>query len=398
MSQVETPPPVKQKWSAIVSQKGEIASQLEQAFRLYPSISSRRILSLAAWFRGDARYEDALVKPDVLAIVLQLLPHLTADEPIGSAAELSSGNPLGITDDSLPTTTFLEKDQPLVQTEPRDRSQLIGDAVRKGCNEIAALPTSTGLRAWSLLCYPLLLGFVVWVIWIIVSQTLVPQLQEVVEQYPVTPSLLTAALFKVSGLISDYGYLLIPLPLLVLAGLAYLILFGGRSSSVIGLGPIHFFQGRRNKLAWWLWHLSLLLQLRIEHSTALLIAGYSTRWPWLQNRSLQWGEDKNIPLLPTRLSEFDSDDPPPLPPTRFFGKAKYQLVDYAISLPPSEDKIAYKIALLREIANYYWERDRITTDWWIFWWASMLKLAIVLMVLLILIGLFGLMSQLLFPF
>ncbi len=360
MSQVETLPPIKQKWPTIESHKEEIASQLVQVSRLYPSYSSRRILSLAEWFRGDVRYEDALVRPDVLAIVLQLLPHFT--------------------------------------TEVGDRSHQIQDAVRTGCNQIAALPSPTGKRALGILCYPLLLGFVVWVVWVIASQTLVPQLQEVVEEYQVTPPLAASALFEVSRLISDYGYLLIPLPPLVLAGLACLTAFGRRSRTVAGSGVGQFFQGRRSKLAWWLWHLSLLLQLQIEHSTAILIAGYSTTWPWLRDRSLQWGKNTNIPLLPTRLSEFDSDDPPPLPPTRFFGKAKYQLVDYAISLPPSDDKIAFKIALLREIANYYWERNRITGDWWIFWWAAILKLAIVLMVLLFLIGVFGLLRQLLFIF
>ena len=50
----------------------------------------------------------------------------------------------------------------------------------------------------------------------------------------------------------------------------------------------------------------------------------------------------------------------------YFDSPKYRLLDHAMQAAPS----AGKIALLREVAVYYWDRNRNIGDWWIQWVVS----------------------------
>lgn len=389
-------------FEAVWQHKDQIADELEQMVDQYPTETSRRLRHLVESIRGDLDYEDALMNPEVLTIVLPLLtepePFLTSiastacdsgERATRAETVVADTEVAGNVDTESSSGTGPEKR--LEQTDLQEQqSQQIVRAVRDGCNRIALLPSPISLRVFGILCAPLLLAFAVWAIWVIVGRTLIRQSQETFEEFDIEGTGLAQAIFASANLTSEYWYLLIPVPPLVLAFVFYMLLLGQHSGTIQSLGIATFLQGRRNKLARWLWHLSLLLRLRVEQSTAIMIAGHSTPVGWIRNRCLKWSENNNIPILPSRQREFDSDQPPPPPPTHFFGKPKYLLLDYAISLPKSE----YKIDLLEEIANYYWERDRMTGIWWIYWLAAIMNLLIFLTVGALIVGLFSLLFQL----
>lgn len=347
------------KWECLRLKRQAIAEQLQGSVGPAEGWMARRIRKLADWFEGDAKLEDALMHPELLSLAIPV--YNQGSQGVGddiSEDDAVAGRLFSTGTDGIPT-------QPAVVSgskgDRNNRDQDVSLAVERGLKGLVHSPFFPDWRITRKLVYPLVIGTSVWCFWLYACHALVPAVREVYQEFGMELPLFSRTVFSYARLVQDFWYLLVPLPLIYLLAFVYFARADRGQLWNEGGWIDRKFQGSRSHLARWAWHLSLLLEMKVEQSTAMMIAGYATTLPWLQKRSLEWAERNNVPQLPPVKVEFDSE-PLPLPaPTLFTGKRKFSLLDYAVSLPASE----FKIELLQEVARYYWETDRRANDWWI---------------------------------
>lgn len=312
------------RWEAISHARQDVASALDQMSAELPGAGRRQLRSLSRWFRGSASMESAVNRPDVLAICLPLM----GESPEGE---------------------FSKSD--------------IAKAARIGFCSIGRYVSVTR-RLLKLLCYPFLIllaiailgfGFCFWV---------APTFEELYNGFGIGLPSTTDGVLWVAGLVRRWWWVIMSFFGGQLAGVALLIWIVYRTGRDLRPANLSWLDlqlmSRRNALAMWAWHLSLLLEAGFGQREAGKIAARATGKSWF--RSARAMEDGAC----------------------FLFRSKYELLNNALRMPPCDGKIG----LLRHVATYYWDRSRSVGDWWIHWLVGLMLSGVGILVFLCVLSLF----------
>lgn len=303
------------RWNWIESHRGEIANALQQLSKEMPRQDRILLTRLAGWFAGKAGFEAAIKRPDVLAICLPLIQGNFGDE--SSQADIER-------------------------------------AVRIGFCSIGQTLSTRG-RLWSLFLLPALVVAAMAVLAVFFSVAIIPQFQAVLEDFGIELPKLTNLLFKLAWVVrSSWAFLFGCL--VAFAGLAMFMnaLTSGRR--IAGESWLEQrFKTTRNAVAGWAWHLALLLDAGITTDDAIEIAGDSQSKSWLKRACQNW----------IRQHSHTTSDENSISPS--FGR-RYRLIQTTLGI----DNQAAQVDLLKEVATYYWARNRTIGDWWIEWLIAIL--------------------------
>ena len=279
---------------------------------------------------GPANLEDALQRPDVLAVSMPLLN--------------SKSLPVG--------------ERPTVDHAARMGFCSLGQNV------------SVSRRLIRILLYPVLVLAACFAVGLFFSFYVAPQFEQMLAEFGIELPKLTLAVLGFAHFLRRWWWAI----LLLLLGAGVAIWIANRSGRDKIPANSSWIDQRlmstRNALAAWAWHISLLLELGVSQRQALKEAGKATG-----NHRLQ-----RVCFARAALSddEFAECGQP------YFDSPKYRLLDRVMQVEPSPGKIL----LLREVADYYWDRNRNTGDWWIQWLVSAMLCTIGVLILLGVLALF----------
>ena len=319
-----------ERWETVRAHASQLATELERLARDLPGEGRRQMQSLSQWFRGPVNLDEALKRPDVLAISLPLL----------KAAEAPS--------DDFPD---------------------IEHAVRTGYCSLGN-DVSFSRRLIRIMLYPILVLIACFVLAVFFSFFVAIQFEEMFAEFGIQLPKLTLAVFGFAQFLRRWWWAI--LLLLVVGTMAFL--FATRTGTNNRPANLSWLDQRlmstRNALASWAWHISLLLQAGLSTREALDAAGAATGNQRLQATSLA-----RAALSDTEFA--DCDEP-------YFDSPKYRLLDDALRVKSTLGKAT----LLQQVANYYWDRNRNIGDWWIQWLVSAMLCVVGLMILLGVLALF----------
>ncbi len=342
------------RWGDIYEVRSELAEELNQMANDLPGQASKQLRALGRWFNGPADYQDALRRADVLSICLPL-------------TELDASVPISRAD--------------------------IARSARAGFCSLTR--NASASRRWtSLLIYPFLLMVSVAALAIGYSFWISPEFEAMFAEFEIELPAVTNMTFRFAAFIRDFWWLLLSLFLILGIGLT---IFNRSGSDRRPFGLSWFDQtimSARNAAAAWAWHISLLLEAGLTQKEAVQTAGAATNESWLKEKSRTLA-DKEWLLQPvvepvevvteSDIHSYALDEPTPKPTTNkpmVFVSPKLRLLDSALRLPLSDGKIA----VLQEVANYYWDRN--TSDWWMQCLVSLIIWAIGLSVAFVVLALF----------
>lgn len=324
------------RWSGVQKIRHEFAAEIDQMAAGLPQRPRKKLRSLGQWFRGPARFEDALNRPDVFAICF---PLLKADSA-GQDAVADIG------DADLP------------------------QAVRAGFQTLAG--HGAGRRRWfAVMLYPMLLLICVAVLGIGFSFWLARDFESMFTEFGIQLPAATRLTLSVAKLVRD-GWMVGAFGLAAVALLCLVMNRRGRDRRPFGLTwTDQQLMNNRNVVASWAWHVSLLLESGLSQNDAINIAGGASGVAWLRRSSTTW----------TRRDQSVHSPGSPVRDRVILFLPKYELLNSVIEQPRSNGQMA----LLREVAAHYWDRDRSASDWWIeflvAWFIWIVGAAIVLMVM-----------------
>lgn len=330
---------IRDRWDNILRVRGQIVTELDQMANDLPGVGRKYLRSLSRWFKGPANFEEALRRPDVLAICLPLTKSDATPDGEGSSSDF-------------------------------------GQAVRLGF--FSRGPNAAGGRHLvRIMLYPLLILAASLVLVVAFSCGIAPQFQEMYEEFGIELPGMTKLVFWVCDFVQQWWWAVLLGPPVV----AFCLLMMNRIGRDARPGNLSWLDQRmmstRYACASWVWHVSLLLEAGFTQDEAVVTASDSTGNPWLR----QVGH------------AFDSGGTTLLEPQLFLNP-KFHLAGATMQLPASKGKIL----LLREVAAYYWDRNRNVGDWWIHWLnASILwlvGLAIVFAVAALFMPMLGIISGL----
>lgn len=325
-----TVPPLKDRWDAILQIRHEIASELEQMARELPGDVRKQLRSLSRWFKGPCDYEEALERPDVLAICLPLIN-------ISTAKQIS-------------------------------RFDIAQAAQRGFCS--AGPNISPGRRLVRLLLYPFLVLLASGLLAVGYSFWIAPQFEEMFAEFGIELPAITLAVLWSSQMVRQWWWLVLSCAI-VAAFLCWLMGRLGRDRRPANVSWLdQKLMSTRNALASWAWHISLLLEAGISERHAVKTAGSASANSWLRKTSI------------ANAGNGQSEEQ--LSGESLFFSPKYQLLECTMRLPTS----AGKIALLREVATYYLDRNNDFGDWWIHWIVALMFWFVGVAVLLAVLALF----------
>lgn len=322
--------PLQERWQYVWNARLDLATELEQMACELPRQGRKQLQSISNWFRGSAKLEDALQRPDLLAISM-----------------------------------------PLLKTKPSSTSEQpnIDHAARMGVCSLGR-NVSISRRLIRIMLYPILVLLGCFVVGVFFSFFVAPQFEEMFAEFGIELPKITLAVFGLAQFIRRWWWGI--LVMLVGAVTVFWILSrtgtGNRPANLSWLDQR--LMSTRNALASWAWHISLLLEAGVPQREALDAAGRATG-----NSHL-----RQVSLARAALSDAEESviDQP------YFDSPKYRLLDTTMQVPPSVEKIA----LLREVAAYYWDRNRSIGDWWIQWLVSAILFVAGALILLGVLGLF----------
>jgi type II secretory pathway component PulF len=291
----------------------EIAAVIKQAAVDSTPTLRKQSLSLSRWFEQPVTPRQVLLRADALSICLRLRRSSGAD-----------------------------------QSESVPRWQ-IEDAVHQDLAATSSpLPQNRNLI--TLLAYPVVLLMFCGFLLIGICLFLIPQFEQMHNEFGLTLPPATKFVFALSHLIRQWGLVLLGLMLLA----AVIVYFVGRWRDGTEFSWSSrwnkFRTGRRGASADWAWHVSLLLDAGLSQTDAIAIAGDASCKHWMRRISATWADQLRRGLQP-----FDTL-------TRLSGRPCHLLAQ-ALKL----DNAADQSALLREVAAIYWERDQLRSRWWLAW-------------------------------
>lgn len=272
---------------------------------------------LARWFSGRPGLEAAIKRPDVLAICLALI----------------QGNDGG------------HKPSPAE----------IGSAVRVGFCSIGRTLSTRG-RLLRLFFYPAMLLAAMALLTVVFSTTIIPSFEQTFDDFGIELSRLTTLLFKLAWVVR-YCWVFVFSCLAGFAVLAFLMnaLTSGRR--VVGTSWLdQRCKTSRNAVAGWAWHLAMLLDAGFVSTRAVEIAGNSQHKYWLKRVCRKWVTNQSEAKVSVGIAPLSGFE------------HRYPLIHTTLGV----DNHDAQVDLLKEIAAYYWDRNRAIGDWWMQWAVSIL--------------------------
>ena len=321
-------PELRDRWEGFLNVRHEFASELDRMASDLRGKGRRQLQSLGRWFRGPAKFEDAMERPDVLAFCL-----------------------------------------PLIKSADRSLStERVNQAARRGFCTVSRFRTSGG-SPLRLLFYPFLILIAACLLWIGFSFWIAPQFQKMFEEFGIQIPKMTLLILGLANTVRHWWWLVLVVPV----GAA-LLWFWNRIGTDRRTGNQTWLDQRltstRNALATWAWHVSLLLEAGSSQSDAIKTAGLATANARLRQVSLEVTGSGQLDAL-------GQEEP-------FLFDPRFELLDCAMRMPKSQGKIA----LLREVATYYWDRNRHVSDWWIHWLVAILLCFILAAIVITIFSLF----------
>lgn len=299
---------LEERWPAIQSNREAITSAINELAKSESGGGSKQLSVLGRWFGKERSYEDALKRPDVLAVCLALTS-LTEDK-----RDHFSG-----TD--------------------------IRAAVRSGFSSIVH-NGSVSQHLLRAMMYPFLILMGGVFLAIFFSVFVSPHFEEMYEEFGIALPTVTLWVLDSAGFMRRWAWVLV---FWLFGGMALFWIFNyldnkRRQSHMSWLD--NRFLSTRDALAGWAWHISLLLQSGVAQPQAIWNAGFAVGKARLKEQSVRWSQRK----------EADPYEP-------YFLKSKFSLLNHALMLPPSNGKVK----LLQRVAAYYRSRNRNMGQWWIGW-------------------------------
>jgi type II secretory pathway component PulF len=295
------------RWEDVRKVRQEFATELDRMASELPGEGRQQLRSLSRWFKGPAKFADATRRPDVLSLCLPLV----------------------------------ESDQDLVS------STSLAQAARRGfCN--VGHYKAVNRHLFQVLFYPIVVLFVAALLWIGFSFWIAPEFQKMFLEFGIELPAMTKLILGLAEWVRAGWWLTGIIPI----GIALFWILN-RIGSDHRPGNLSWLDQRwmstRNALASWAWHVSLLLQAGFSQKEAIETAGSATANARLRRISFEVTGSRQLDSLGQTES--------------FLFDPKYDLLDCAMRMPMS----AGKIALLQEVATYYWDRSRNIGDWWVRW-------------------------------
>jgi len=319
---------LKSAWSSIQENRESISAELKQLAERARGVNQSRIEDLRDWFAKPKSYEDALPRQDVLSVCLPLCS---------------------------------------ISSEKISQREIAGACRIAACS--AGREVTASRKILHALFYPLLVIIGASVLGVVFSFLIAPEFETMFGEFGIELPILTSSVLDSAKLVREWSWVL---GLWFLGGLlvAWILNRAARKNRPGGLGWIDSqFLTSRDALASWAWHLSLLLEAGIPQREAMLSAGLSANKSWIRRLSTKWSQQNPIP---------------PSDQAAFFPNKKYRLLDYALQIPASNGKVE----LLRETAEYYWDRNSNVAGWWTQWMVSFLLLMIGITILVLIMSLF----------
>lgn len=322
----------KTRWEFVVRHRDEIAEELDRMAVEIPGPAREYLRSLSRWFHGPAEFESALNRPDVLAIGLSVMESREQIDSAGDDRELRHAVRVGFLDSSF---------------------GLIG-----------------GRRLFSWMLYPILISLAALLLLIVFSLTIAPQFQEMFAEFGIELPHLTILVLGTCQFVQNWWPGLVLIPVLI-GVLGLLSKFVGRDSRTGNISWIdRHLMSNRNACANWLWHVALLLDFGLSQDFAVSRASEASGNPWLKKIG-QRALPKNAP-------------PSTSPEPQLLFYRRYALASQALKLAPSNGKVA----MLREVATFYWDRNRYVGEWWVQWLNAFILWMVGLLVVIAIASLF----------
>lgn len=305
---------LQERWNWIEENRSRIVAALEDLASDLPREDRRFVNRLIRWFSGTAGFEKAVESPDVLAICI-----------------------------------------PLVENDNPPSDVTIRRAVTIGVCTIGRT-LSLRNRLLSRLVYPLCQIILIIALTIFFSIWIIPMFEafflDIEIQLPMVPE----AIINLASLVrAGWKYFVILALLLVGIGLA-MNWIAAKRDVVRESWLRQVIETNRNKAACWTWHVAMLLESGVQVARAVEIAGESQVSRWLKTSSQKWVDRHSEKTAKAKEDK-----------QHVFGQ-RYQMMDTTLSLSDSKAQTD----LFREISTYYWERNRMISEWWISWATSLL--------------------------
>ena len=296
---------IKDRWEGIQRNRVEFANQIAGLADDLAGERSKQLRSISRWIRRPHELEDALQRPDVLAICM-----------------------------------------PLIKS-PDDQQQMLPLelklAARYGYCWVVRY-TLINRRLARRFAYPILILAVALLMGILFSFWVAPQFEEMFSEFGIQLPEPTRLVLWAARFVRSWWWMIFVVPVLV-AVANWIWTIGSNRSA--GPGWINRrLMGTRLNLASWSWHVSLLLDAGMSESDACRYAGSVTGIRELRD-------------VPERLDNRQMGHSN----GKIMANSNFELLKQSIQMPLSEGKIA----MLREVSAYYWNRNRNIGDWWIQW-------------------------------
>ena len=224
---------------------------------------------------------------------------------------------------------------------------------------------SFGRRLIRLFIYPILILFLGGLLAVGFSYWIAPEFEEIFGEFGIELPAITMWVLRCARIVRFTAPFIIGIPVAVF----FLMLLSSQkwgSRDVSNLSWLdRRFMSTRNALGAWAWHISLLLEAGIPLPQSIRTAGETTGNAWLKRVSMKRNEEEE---QQAGLLFYEN----------------FHLLDCALRLPLSPGKIA----VLREIATYYWDRNNSFGDWWMKLFVSLILWFFVVMIMTCIIALF----------
>ncbi|TWT95028.1 type II secretion system F family protein [Neorhodopirellula pilleata] len=231
----------------------------------------------------------------------------------------------------------------------------------------------TGTPWWSSLLYPAMILGISGLVLIGACWLVVPVFERMFDEFGLLLPLPTVAIIGLSHwILSPWLYLAGLLLAACVFAFVWMISGNERRADTPPKWLGSAFDSTRKVWADWAWHLSLLLQSGQPESTAIAIAGSATGRRWLRSGSAAWAD------------RVHRGEQPFAGITHFRGQSCH-LLSSAFDLDASTDD---KAAMLRGVAEVYWDRDRLRSRWQLGWLSPLMVVSVGFIVWFILIALF----------
>lgn len=314
-------------WDSVVKSRHEMAAELSRLSKELPGEYRKKLELIGAWFQGPTEFEDALLRPNVLAFCIPLA------------------------------------------SDRSDSPTRISDAARVGVGTLSSSHTEfhSLLR---MLFYPIVIFVAASLVGIGFSFFVAPQFEQMYDEFGIELPFITNGVLGLSKLVRNFAWVAIVIPLGIVAyWLIDSVHLKQRSRNDSWLD--YRWTSTRYGIGSWSWHLSMLLEAGLTQAAAIRKACLASSNSRIRKVSPS-PDGMDVSVAESNVANVDS-----------LGR-RYELLSYALELPVSNGKIA----LLREIATNYWDRRRNISDWWVYWLVAILPWAILAVVGIAILSLF----------